>query len=407
MPTVRQRATEHDELLARRLETIVPDLMERHGFDAWVLVAREYNEDPVLRTMLPATWLGNARRRTILAFKDGGRERAAIARYPVGAFPSAWDPEGQPDQFAALGDYLRGVEGPIGINTSDTFALADGLTASEREKLRDLTGSSMESADGLAIGWLETRLPEEVKRMRAACHEAHGLLRMALSNAVVKPGTTTTHDVAWWLRQEVHEAGFGSWFHPGVTLQRRAAERVKPSDTAPDVVIEPGDLLHIDFGIVDGGYHTDQQQHAYVLRPGESEAPSSLAVGLSQANRLQDLLMAEMRPGRTGNEVLADTRKRAEDEGIRPIVYTHPIGLHGHAAGATIGLWDQQGGVPGAGDYPLGANTGWSIELAVEIDVSEWDGQNAQVMLEEDAFLAEDGIEFLDGRQTELWLIEG
>ena len=380
--------------------------MERHGYWGWVLVGREYNEDPVLATMLPATWLGNARRRTIFAFRNYGQERAAIARYPVGPFPMAWDPESQPDQWAALEAFLADPEGPTAVNVSPSFPLADGLSASELEQMRRaLPEIEFAPSHDLAIGWLETRLTEEVRPMAEATALAHGLLRRALSDEVVSPGRTSTHDIAWWLRQQVHEAGFGSWFHPGVTVQRKGAQRVAPSDTAPDVVIEPGDLLHIDFGIVDGAYHTDQQQHAYVLKKGETSPPATLVEGLAQGNLLQDILMEEMVPGRTGNEVLAETRRRAVTEGIRPVVYTHPIGLHGHAAGATIGLWDQQDGVPGAGDYPLGINTAWSIELAVKVEIQEWGGQAGQIMLEEDAFLGHDGVEFLDGRQTELYLI--
>lgn len=404
---VRDRSTALDELLVRRLDAIVPKLMERHEIEAWVMVAREYNEDPVLKTMLPATWLGNARRRTILAFKAFGRERAAVARYPVGPFESVWDPESEPDQWSALATYLDDVQSQVGVNTSDTFPLADGLSASERQKLSDaMPGIKLVDAGDLAIGWLETRLDEEVGPMRTAAASAHGLLKRALSSEVVTPGSTTTGDVAWWLRQQVEEAGYGSWFHPGVTLQREGAERIKPSDVVPDVIIEPGDLLHIDFGIVDGSYHTDQQQHAYILKPGESAAPEGFQVGMEQGNRLQDILMDEMATGRTGNAVLAATRRRAAGEGIRPVVYTHPIGLHGHAAGSTIGLWDSQDGVPGAGDYPLGDNTAWSIELAVQIEIEEWAGQAGQIMLEEDAFLSGSDIDFLDGRQTELWLID-
>jgi hypothetical protein len=115
--------------------------------------------------------------------------------------------------------------------------------------------------------------------------------------------------------------------------------------------------------------------------------------------------MEAMTPGRTGNETLNATLEQAIGERMRPVVYTHPIGLHGHAAGATIGLWDNQEAVRGEGDYPLSLNTGWSIELAVEIDVEEWDGQECRIMLEEDAFLDETGTTFLDGRQEQLWLI--
>lgn len=403
---VRAVASERDRLLERRLDRIVPTLMERHGFEAWVIDAREYNEDPVARTMLPATWLDTARRRTILVFRASGRERGAISRYPVGPFPSVWAPEDQPDQWAALADYLSDVVGTIGVNTSATFPLADGLTSTEHLAIALALGEHhVESAEKLAIGWLETRLDEERETVAEACRIAHALLGRALSTEVIEPGETSTHDVAWWLAQTAHDDGHRVWFHPGATLQRRGEATLSPADGLDDRVIERGDLLHIDFGIVHHGYHTDQQQHGYVLANGETEAPASFVEGLARGNRLQDILMREMRPGVSGNDALGRALETARGEGIEPIIYTHPIGLHGHAAGATIGLWDNQTVVAGAGDYPIGANTGWSIELAVEIAVPEWDGQAIRIMLEEDAFLTTDHITFLDGRQEQLWLI--
>lgn len=403
---IRVAAANRDRLLAERLDQLVPVLMNRHGFDAWVIDAREYNEDPVAATMLPSTWLGTARRRTLLVFKEGGSVRGAVARYPAGPFPSVWDPGTQPDQWHALTEFLADVKGKVGINTSGTFALADGLTSSEHDQLaRALDRHDLESAESLAIGWLETRLPEEFDAMTVACEIAHGFLRRALSDEVVTPGETTTQDVAWWLAQTAHDSGHGIWFHPGVTVQRQGDSAASPADGHSDRTIERGDLVHIDFGIVRFGYHTDQQQHGYVLRKHESEAPASFVTGLSQGNRLQDILMKEMRASRTGNEVLAAVLARGLSEGLRPVIYTHPIGLHGHAAGSTIGLWDSQDGVPGGGDYPLGEDTGWSIELAVELDVDEWDGQSARIMLEEDAVLTGGQTNFLDGRQEELWLI--
>jgi hypothetical protein len=403
---VRASAAERDSLLNRRLDEIVPTLMERHGFEAWVVDAREYNEDPVAKTMLPATWQETARRRTILVFRDFGRDRGAISRYPVGPFPSVWDPGEEPDQWAALASYLSDITGKIGINTSPVFALADGLSSTEHEALAlVLHERHLESAENLAIGWLETRLDSEVPLMAEACHIAHGLLRRALSSEVINPGVTSTEDVAWWLAQAAFDSGHRVWFHPGVTLQRLGDGGASPADGVRDRVIEPGDLVHIDFGIVRNGYHTDQQQHAYVLVAGETEPRGSFVTAISQANRLQDILMGEMAPAVSGNDALRLTIDRARSEGIRPIVYTHPIGLNGHAAGSTIGLWDNQGTVQGAGDYPIGANTGWSIELAVEFDVVEWDGQPARIMLEEDAYLGDNGVAFLDGRQETLWTI--
>ncbi len=400
--SLRQQSQLHDDWLIARLTTIVPMLMERAGIDCWVLIAREYNEDPVVKTMLPATWL-NARRRTILAFTAYGAERAAISRYGVGAaFPAGWSPEEQPDQWVRLADYLR-EKNPqrIAINRSATFALADGMSSAEYEAMAaalptDLR-SRLEPGDELAIGWLETRTPEEMDVYPDVCSRAHEILRTALSAEVIQPGVTTTRDVEWWLRQEVEYRGYGTWFHPSVSRQH-------PTPSA-DEIIQPGDFVHIDFGIVYLGLHTDQQQHAYVLRPGETGPPDGLLRGMAAGNRLQDIVLSHFRSGATGNDILRDALHEAHAAGLEATIYSHPIGVHGHGAGPTIGLWDQQDGVPGAGDHPVAADTAYSIELSVLVDVAEWGDQKVRIMLEEDAYFDGESIQFLDGRQTDLWLI--
>jgi hypothetical protein len=189
-----------------------------------------------------------------------------------------------------------------------------------------------------------------------------------------------------------------SWFHPSVSIQRPGASD-KPAE-----IIEPGDLLHVDFGITYLRLNTDTQQHAYVLKPGETQAPAQLRAALVTGNRLQDLLTGNFVAGRTGNEILAATRRDALAEGINPSIYTHPIGYHGHAAGPTIGLWDQQDGVPGKGDYPLYPNTAHSIELAAIIELPGW-AKPMRIKLEEDAFFDGETVRYIDGRQTELHLI--
>ena len=411
---LRAHAEAHDLLLAARLDALIPTLMDRADLDAWVVAAREYNEDPVLQTMLPATWLDTARRRTILLFvrTPAGVRRMAVARYPVGdAFPSAWDPEAQQDQWARLAELLIDADpARIGVNSSAVFPLADGLSASERvallEHLPPALASRVVGAEAAAIGWLETRLPAERPSMADACRASHDSLRRALSVEVVDAGTTTTADVEWWLRNTVHAEGYGTWFHPTCTVQRRGGSARDSFAGKPGVtVIETGDLVHIDFGIVADGYCTDQQQHAYVLEPGQTRAPDGLIAGMARANRLQDLLMAGFAAGRTGNDILRRAREAAAAEGIDGSIYTHPIGIHGHAAGPTIGLWDNQDRVEGQGDYPVWPSTAYSIELQARVAVPEWDGQIVQFMLEEDAWFDGAGCTFLDGRQTELWLI--
>jgi hypothetical protein len=211
---------------------------------------------------------------------------------------------------------------------------------------------------------------------------------------------TTTEDVEWWIWEKFRALGQTTWFHPSISIQRPAGSPYKDSP-----VIHPGDLLHCDIGINYLRLNTDTQQHAYVLRPGETDAPPGLKAALAQGNRLQDILLGEMKEGLTGNQILAAALKRAKGEGLRPSIYTHPLGVHGHAAGPTIGLWDRQGGVPGAGDYPLYPDTVYAIELNVRAAVAEWNGQDVQIALEQDAAFTRSGAVFLDRRQTELHLI--
>ena len=415
--SMRERAEVRDAWLERRLDTVVPMLMQRTGVDMWVLVAREYNEDPVVRTMLPATWL-NARRRTILVFHDRGGEqgveRLAVARYPIGeAFPSAWDPDEEPDQWARLAAIVAERDPTrIAVNRSSTFALADGMTDTEFDGLLAALPAAYHdrivSGENLAVGWLETRISEEMEVYPTIVKIAQAIIAEGFSEQVITPGVTTIEDVEWWYRDRVRALGLVTWFHPSVSVQR--AESGPRSDDFSDwgsgnAVIRPGDLLHVDFGITYLGLNTDTQEHAYVLRPGEDAAPAGLLAALATGNRLQDILTDAFAAGRTGNEILAAALDRAAREDINAMIYTHPIGFHGHAAGPAIGMWDKQGGVPGTGDYPLHPNTAFSIELNAAVPVPEWDGQDVRIMLEQDAFFDGDHVWYIDGRQTALHLI--
>lgn len=413
--SLEDQARVRDVWLELRLARILPELMAREGVDMWLLIGREYNEDPVLETMLPATWL-SARRRTILVFhrkQDGSVERLAVARYKVGSFAAAWVPETQPDQWARLAEIVR-ERNPrrIAVNRSADFALADGLTASESAALETALGPAfadrLVSGEALAVGWLETRIGEELAVYPQIVRIAHAIIAEALSERVITPGLTSADEVMWWLRERVRGLGLETWFHPSISIQR--AEGADTSMTAlfakdnPQIIM-PGDLLHVDFGIVYLGLATDTQHHAYVLRPGETEAPEGLRAGLAAANRLQDILRDEFRAGDSGNAILARTRARAIAEGISPTVYTHPIGYHGHGAGGGIGMWDKQDGVPGQGEYPIMADTAWSIELNAEHAVPEWNGLKVRFMLEEDARFDGKTVDFIDGRQDRFHLI--
>ena len=412
---LRAQADIEDEWLEKRLDTIVPALMREYGSDMWILIAREYNEDPVVKTMLPARWL-SARRRMILVFaREGDKvERFAVSRYPVDRFfETRWAKEQQPNQWQALADIVAEKDPKtITINASDTFALADGLTLSQYQGMATALGEEMmarvQPDPRLAIGWLETRLPEEMPYYKDAVAKAHSIIKEGFTGGFIKPGETGRNDLVWWYRQKIRDEGLTAWFHPSVNIQRpdkMVEGQIETFSPGTDEIIQRGDLLHVDFGLVYMGLNTDTQQHAYVLKAGETAVPRYLKAAFAKGNRLQDILTDNYVIGRSGNEALARSRAEAAKEGIRPSIYTHPIGMHGHGAGATIGLWDQQGGVRGRGDYPIRPNTAWSIELKAMVPVDEWGGKTVNIMLEEDAFFDGTKVTYIDGRQTEIHVV--
>lgn len=237
---------------------------------------------------------------------------------------------------------------------------------------------------------------------------AHDIIAEGFSSQVIKPGVTSTSDVQWWFRERVRELKLQVWFHPSISVQRDEQQLFDTETTFSDgheqTIIQYGDLLHIDFGITYLRLNTDTQQHAYVLKPGETTAPDYLTAAFTSGNELQDIFTDLFKAGKTGNQVLKQARSTAIEAGLKPTIYTHPIGFHGHGAGTTLGMWDAQTGVPGDGDYPLHHNTAYSIELNNAVFIDAWN-KEIRIMLEEDAMFDETGVWYLDGRQTELILI--
>ena len=414
---MKERAVIVDRWLKERMTTVLPDLMKRTGIDMWLIIAREYNEDPILRTMLPSTWQ-SARRTTILVIYDPGDQKPletmAMARYAVGdLFRKVWDKESQPDQWKALAALIKEKDPKnIGINKSVTFGHADGLSATHYDmltsNLEDKYVKRLTSAESLGIGWLETRTKSEMIVYPNIVRMAHQIIAEGFSEKVIQPGITTTDDVVWWYRDKIRSSGYTTWFHPSVSIQRKdeaSFEHLRSfSDRPEDEIILPGDLLHVDFGITYLRLNTDTQQHAYVLKSGETNPPDFLVKAFVQGNQVQDIFLNNFKTGKTGNEILQQSLTEARGMGLKPTIYTHPIGYHGHAAGPTIGMWDQQEGVPIAGDYPLYPNTAYSIELNNATFIKEWN-KEIRIMLEEDAYFDGDVVRYIDGRQTELMTI--
>ncbi|MBU1011886.1 MAG: M24 family metallopeptidase [Bacteroidetes bacterium] len=413
----KERSEIRDEMIEDRLVNLLPQLMDRADIDMWIIMSREYNEDPVIRSMLPSKWFA-ARRRTMLVFyrdkTNNLTERLAVSTYDVGKhIKTAWDKNKFSNQWDALRDIIvQRNPKKIGLNFSEHTGIADGLVLTDYNELMmvlpDEYQSKIVSAENLAIAWIETRTPKEMKYFTQLVGITHQVIAEAFSNSVIIPGKTTTEDVQWWIRDKITALGLETWFHPTIDIQRSNAKlesfiNVFTKDNGGEVIV-PGDLLHCDVGIQYLGLNSDVQEHAYVLRPGEDEVPEFLLSAMAKGNRLQDIFTSNFITGKTGNEIFFASIKQAKAEGINPSIYSHPLGLYGHSAGAVFGMWDQQDGVPGTGDYPLFENTAYAIELNVKVFLPEWD-REIRIMLEEDGFWAEDGFRYINGRQTEIFKI--
>jgi hypothetical protein len=399
LPPVRQQAEEMQVWVETRLTRVLPALMAEYGADMWILSMREYGEDPVFWSMISETTFA-ARRRSIYVFTrqaDGSVERLALGGgsqgglfqiyrsphpTPTGEEAELWGDE----QWRLLREIVADRNpGNIVLNIDDTWAWADGLGSGEREALERALGPEyvgrVKRIPQLATDYISVRVPEMMPRYRQMEETVHAIISEAFSNAVITPGVTTTDEVVWWLRQRVNDLGFGTWFQPSVSVQRDGEE------LEGGTVIQRGDLLWTDFGVVGMRLKTDTQHDGYVLREGETDAPAGLKACLAASNRMQDIQLEELKPGRTGNEALAAALARMKDEGITGSLYSHPIGDHGHGAGPLIGLWDRQEGVPGRGDARIRPSSWFSIELQATVPIPEWGGKTASCRQEEEVYL--------------------
>lgn len=406
---LRKQATITDNWLKERLDSILPKIMKREGFDMWIVISREYNEDPVIMSLLPAKMLSSTRR-TILLYslqKDGKVKKMNITRSGIGlddVYESVWDESMESQWKSLLNIVSRENPGTIGVNYSYNFAFGDGLTNTQYNALMKALGPTyskrVKSAENLALGWLEERTPSEISAYAGINQIAHEIISTAFSPKIVHPGITSANDVAWWIRQKIRDIGLSAWFHPTIMIQRKNHNIVNSSE-----VILQGDLLHCDVGLKYLGLCTDTQQHAYVLKLGEHDAPKGLVNALALGNKLQNIVCEEFVSERTGNEILLSSLMKAKNQGIKASVYTHPIGFHGHGAGPTIGLFNKQESIPYKGDYKLYNNTCYALELNIQDNIPEWNNQEVMIALEQTVVFTNDSVSYLDKRQTKLHLI--
>jgi len=405
----RERVAVENRILQERLETLLPKLMADANIDLWLVLSREYAEDPIYFTLVPQPSFA-ARRTTLLAFhrkSDGTVDRLVVNRYPLGdPYTSAWSGGDLDAQWRALGKLIA-ERGPrrIGINVSRQWPIADGLSKALHERLLEVLpdgyASRLVSAEDLVVRWTETRIASEQAVYPQIVAIARSVVADAFSSRVVTPGVTTTDDVAWYIRGRYEALGLPVWFMPDVNLQRagQACERDSPF-CGSEGVIQHGDVLHTDVGLCYLKLCTDTQEMGYVLRLGEADVPQGLRDALATGNRWQDALTTQFKAGRTGSEILARTRAATEKAGIVSSTYSHPIGFFGHAAGPTIGMWDDQSGQSDGGQWPLHPDTAFAIEGNIKAKVPEWGGQWVQVKLEQSALFDGQRVHYLAGRQT-------
>lgn len=410
----RQRAQVINNILKDRLDNVLPIVMDKSNIDMWILISREYNEDPVLKTFLPAEWL-NARRRTILLFyrniNNNTTEKLAVARYNFGDnILSAWDKEVQPNQWKRLVELIK-ERNPkrIGINYSKDFNISDGLDKTDYDEFMSHLPVSLKdkivSAETLSNLWIETRTEKEMNVYNTIIDLTHNIIKEAFSNNTIKVGKTSTTDLEWWMRQKLTDLGLNTWFHPTVDIQRSNEfnnDHLDSFSNRPEnKIINYGDLLHCDFGINYLRLNSDCQQMAYVMRESDKEVPKFLQTAFYKGNQLQDILTNNFVEGKSGNEILLKSLGEAKYSGLNPSIYTHPLGSYGHSSGPTIGMWDSQQGVAGAGDYPLNYNTVYAIELNITTYVQEWK-RDVKIMLEEAGYFSEEGFKYINSRQTKI-----
>ena len=403
--------------LVQRHAMLLP-MMRRHNVAMWIVVNEEFHDDPLSHYVAPPRpYTGN---RDIFVFVDGGAEglrKYAITGYTeenLARFFDAPTTEPRPAGPALRALYEQWKPATIALGIGGRRGQTRSLGHDAYQFIAEAVGEDgtrrFVSASDLIEEYLDTRLPDEMEHYRTAVALTETIVRHALSPAVITPGRTTVGDVRRHLYDAIWAAGVRTWFQPDLRVQRASADVATSRGflaVAPEsIVIEPGDLVHIDFGISYMGFDTDWQKMAYVLKPGESEPPPGLRKALANTNALQDALMLRAaRPGLTGGAVFRATMAEMKEKAIEAMVYSHPIGTQGHGLGAGIDFRAANRSDTTALNSRLRLGSYISIELNTVTPVPEWGGKKVFVMMEDDAYLTPDGFRFFRPRQESFYLI--
>ena len=405
------------QITQKRLEQLIPPIMEQTGFDMWIIACNEDDLDPVFITMIPyQMWCPIMQ---IIVFYNQGNgkvERLNISRTDLsGLFTkvwdhTAWDNDKGESQWECLKKIVQERDPKkIGINIGEIQWAAGGLSVPLLNEIKQSIGKKyserLVSAEPMVNIWGMTLLDEEVALMERAQAVSHEILAETYSSKVITPGVTTLNDLQFYYWQRVCDVGLEVGSHPKFRIKGR-----NPADVEKygknDQVIRPGDFIFCDVTTKYMRYYTDHAEWAYVLRPGETDVPENFKKLMAEGNRLQDVFCSEFKSGLTGDELLTNILNKAKAVGIPgPMIYSHSIGYYLHETGPLIGLPWEQVREPGRGDVRLQANSCFACELSVAMPLPELNGQSLAFALEEVVFFDGKKVVFLDGRQTEFYVV--
>lgn len=396
-----------------KFEQVLPAAMRAHGIDMWIVAVKENHTDPLWEDLGRGYVSGIG----YYVFSDRGGpriERAALG--PSGYMveeSGAYDiigPSSQLAQFVRARDPKR-----IGVNMSEQMGTADGLSYTMFQHVRETLGAPfaerLVSAERVVSDFRSTRVAAEIVAFGEAAGIAAQLAERALSNEVMTPGTTTLEDAAWWLQDQLLARGLGSAFDmPSVYV------------TGPDgivatsnqYVLQRGDVVMIDWGVVLMNMATDVKRVAYVLKPGETRPPASIQSAFDKALAVRAVLKPALQPGRTAAETMQamDQALAAAGYGViafnRPntdartdVVYGfHPVGNAGHDVGPSMTTWQ-----PLQQTFTLHRQHMFSFEYFAYSPIEEWGGKKLRVPIEDNAILMEHGVQFLHPANHRLLVI--
>jgi Xaa-Pro aminopeptidase len=396
-----------------KFEQILPVAMRNAGIDMWIVAVKENHREPLWEDLGRGYVTGVG----YYIFTDRGGPR--IERAALGPNGYLIEQSGAYDVFAPASTLAAFVKerNPrrIGINLSHEIGPADGLSHTMYEHLVKTLGepfaARLVSAERLVSEFRSRRVAGEIVAFGEAAGIAVRLAERALSNEVITAGRSTLEDVAWWLQDRLLERGLGSEFDmPSVYVT--GPEGIEATSTAR--VIQPGDVLMIDWGVQLMNFGTDVKRVAYVLKPGERVPPPGIQRAFDNAVAVRDLFKKAIKPGVRADEtmkamdaVLASAgynviefNKPRLDDKVDVVYGFHPVGNTGHDIGPSLTTWQ-----PLQRTMTLHLQHLFAFEFFVYTPIPEWGGKKLRIPIEDDAVLMEHGIQFVHPANYRLLVI--